>query len=68
MSLNTRTAKKFVFFAILLYIGLWAGNMFVDFLPINIGDPTLSSILEFAILAVPLFFLLRLKTAREQLG
>jgi len=58
--------KKFGIFAILLFIGLWVGNTVVDWLPFSFGEPLIDTIIEWIIVCVPVYWVLK-KFGRQTL-
>lgn len=60
MSLMSNS-KKFVIFAVLLFIGMWIGGMIGGYiLPVfGLTDPTISTILSFILTILPAWFLIR---------
>lgn len=66
--LKTKTLKAFAIIAALVFVGMWIGNVVTEWIPLDLGDPTLETIVGWVILMVPVFLLLRTKMARKALA
>jgi hypothetical protein len=65
---NQRKMKGFAVFAVVLFIGLFAGNFVADYVPVLTGNSMIDAIIEWLIICIPVWFLLRRRQAKKALA